>query len=455
VEAASPTFLPLHRQAELVRAGELSPRELVEAHLERIERVEPELNAFRVVLAERALAEADQATARARAGDERPLLGVPVAVKDNVDLAGEPTTYGTGAYGGPATEDSEPVRRLREAGAIVIGKTLLPELALWPFTESATWGVTRNPWNTAYSPGGSSGGSAAAVAAGMAAAALGSDGGASVRVPAACCNLFGLKSQRGRISMLPDREHWHGLTQFGPLARTVLDGAIVHDVLTGGGQSLTEAARRAPGHLRIAVSRKPAWWARIAPEMRDAAHRTAELLRTLGHEVAERDPDYGEVRPMIVPRYLRGVYDDARRMAHPDRLERRTRRMAAFGRAVSPALVARARAGEAARTRRINRIFEDFDVLLTPSTARPALELRRFEGRGAVWTFNGIAAFIPFTAQWNLTGQPAASVPAGFTDEGLPLGVQLVARPNDEETIVSLAAQLESERPWSERPPPL
>jgi amidase len=433
----------------------VSPRELVEAHLGQIERVEPGLNAFRVVLAERALAEADQAAARGRAGDARPLLGVPVAVKDNTDLAGEPTTYGTGAYGDPASADSEPVRRLREAGAIVVGKTLLPELALWPFTESATWGVTRNPWNPAYSPGGSSGGSAVAVAAGMAAAALGSDGGASLRVPAACCNLFGLKPQRDRISMLPDREHWHGLTAFGPLTRTVLDGAIVHDVLAGGGPSLAEAARRPPGRLRIAVSCKPVLWSKVAAELRDAVQETAELLRTLGHEVAERDPDYGEIRPLVVPRYLRGAYDDASRMAHPKRLERRTRRMAAFGRAVSPAVVARVRVAEAARTRRINRIFEDVDVLLTPTTARPALELRRFEGRGALWTFNGIAAFIPFTPQWNLTGQPAASVPAGFTDEGLPLGVQLVGRPNDEETIVSLAAQIESERPWSERRPQL
>ena len=185
----------------MVRAGEVSPRELVELYVERIRRTDPELNAFRIVYEERALAEAEQAAGRLRAGDGRPLLGVPVAVKDNFDVAGDVTTHGTNAYGEPARSDSELVRRLRAAGAIVLGRTHMPELAIFPITESLAWGATRNPWSRDHSPGGSSGGSGAAVAAGLVGAALGGDGGGSIRIPAACCGLFGLKSQRGRVSL--------------------------------------------------------------------------------------------------------------------------------------------------------------------------------------------------------------------------------------------------------------
>src|SRR6478752_6545736 len=207
--AEETAFAGAARQAEMVRAGEISPTELVRLHLGRISRLDPQLNAFRVVLAERALLEAEQAEARLRAGEERPLLGVPIALKDSVDLAGELTTYGTDGFPDPATADSEMVRRLREAGAIVVGKTQLPELAICGFTESATFGVTRNPWNPQRTPGGSSGGSAAAVAAGLVPIASASDGAGSIRIPASCCGVVGLKPQRGRISLAPDREHWN------------------------------------------------------------------------------------------------------------------------------------------------------------------------------------------------------------------------------------------------------
>ena len=227
-------FAGAARQAEMVRAGEISPTELVRLHLERIERLDPQLNSFRVVLAERAMLEAEQAEARLKGGDERPLLGVPIALKDSTDLAGEQTTHGTDGFPDPATADSEMVRRLREAGAIVVGKTLLPELAICGFTESATWGVTRNPWDPQRTPGGSSGGSAAAVAAGLVPIASASDGAGSIRIPAACCGLFGLKPQRGRVSLAPDLEHWNGLSVNGCVSRTVLDTALWLDVVSGG-----------------------------------------------------------------------------------------------------------------------------------------------------------------------------------------------------------------------------
>jgi amidase len=216
----------------MIRGGEVSPAELVQLCLDRISRIDPQLNSFRQVFAERALLEAEQAEARLKGGDERPLLGVPIALKDDSEVAGELTLFGTAAEDRPAREESEVVRRLRAAGAVIIGKTNAPELLMWPFTESSAHGVTRNPWNPQRTPGGSSGGSGAAVAAGLAPLALGSDGAGSIRIPAACCGIFGLKPQRDRIATAPhtDADHrWHGLAVYGPLARSVEDAAILLD----------------------------------------------------------------------------------------------------------------------------------------------------------------------------------------------------------------------------------
>src|SRR3954451_10361250 len=227
-------YAGIARQAALIRSGEVSPVELVELYLRRIERLEPRLNAFRVVFAERALAEARQAEGRRGAGSDRPLLGVPVAVKDNLDMAGEYTAMGSHAYGGPATSDSEIVRRLKAAGAILIGKTMLSELAIFPWTEPAAWGMTRNPWGIEErTAGGSSGGSGSAVAAGLVAGASASDGGGSIRVPAAVNGAFGLKPQRGRVSLMPDAQHWYGLSQAGAITRTVQDSALWLDAVAG------------------------------------------------------------------------------------------------------------------------------------------------------------------------------------------------------------------------------
>lgn len=459
-------FAGVARQADLVRAGDVSPRELVELSLARIDRIDPQLNAFRTVYAQRALAEADQALARLKAGGNRPLLGVPVAIKDNTDVAGDVTTHGTGAYGEPARDDAEVVRRVREAGAIVVGKTHVPELCMWPFTESATWGVTRNPWNPAHVPGGSSGGSGAAVAAGLVPAALASDGAGSIRYPAAFCGLFGLKPQRGRISTAPLSEHWHGLTAYGWLARRVIDSALLFDATSGStpvdaaappapSQSYADSARTPPGRLRIAVSFKlpPGVVARVDSDVRRGVEEMAELLRGLGHEVRERDPDYGLIFLNMLVRYLRGIHDDGAALPHPERVERRTRGVVALGAGISPAVVARARAGEPSVAARVNGVFDDHDVLLTPMTTAPAPEVGRWEGRGALWTLNGVAGLCPFGAAWNVTGQPAAAIPAGVGASGLPRAVQLVARPNDEATLFSLAAQIEAERPWADRAP--
>jgi amidase len=444
------------RQADLLRAGEISARELVEGYLARIEGIDPSLNAFRVVWGERALAEADQADARLRAGDERPLLGVPVAVKDNVDVAGEVAYFGTRSPLPAAGADSEVVARLRGAGAVLIGRTHLPELAIWPFTESASWGVTRNPWSFDRTCGGSSGGSAAAVAAGLAPLALASDGGGSIRIPAACCGLFGLKPSRGRVSLAPLREHWHGLTVLGGVARSVLDSALFLDAVADGGGGFAEAARRQPQRLRVAVSAKPPLMARTDAAVLRALDDTADLLRSLGHEVVEHEPSWGDVRMLFGPRWFRGMYDDSRELiADTRQLERRTRQMTAVGRLTSPALVERARRGEAGLAARMRDTFDNFDVLLMPTLTSPPVEAGRWESKGALRTFLGVSTWAPGTALWNVTGQPAAAVPAGFTDDGLPLSVQLVGRHEHEATLLSLSAQLERERPWADRRPPL
>jgi amidase len=451
-------FAGAARQAELLRGGELTSRELVEGYLGRIAELDPRLNAFRLVYGERALAEADQADARLRAGDSRPLLGVPVAVKDNVDVAGDQTYYGTRSPRSAATADSEVVRRLRAAGAVLIGRTHLPELAIWPFTESASWGVTRNPWRADVTCGGSSGGSAAAVAAGLAPIGLASDGGGSIRIPAACCGLFGLKPQRGRVSLAPFADHWHGLSVLGAVTRRVEDSALFLDAVADAAPEtpFVESARGEPGRLRVAFSCDPPMATKLDAGVVRALHETADLLRSLGHEVVAHEPDYGEIRLLFGPRWLRGIYDDSRELVEDtSQLERRTRQMAAVGRIVAPGILARARQGEQALVARLKSTFDNFDVLLCPALAGPPVKAGKWEGRGAFGTFLGVAGWTPGTATWNITGQPAAAIPSGFTNDGLPLSVQLVSRENGEGTLLALAAQIEQERKWHEaRPEP-
>jgi amidase len=263
---------------------------------------------------------------------------------------------------------------------------------------------------------------------------------------------------------MPDAEHWYGLSVFGCLTRTVLDSAIFCDVVRGhvdGDRHLvpeppmtfTDAARTTPGRLKIAFSTKPIQPGRVAPEVKKAVHDTGELLRSLGHDVRERDPSWGLQLPAFLPRYLAGIRDDAARMAHPERLEQRTRRLVALGERLRKRPLRRALEAERKHAERIGTLFAEFDVLMTPTMARLPVAAERWQGEGALTTINGIARYVPFTTPWNLTGQPAVAVPAGFWEEGLPLSVQLVGRRADETTLLSLSAQLEAERPWAHRRP--
>ncbi|HEV2777433.1 MAG TPA: amidase family protein, partial [Solirubrobacteraceae bacterium] len=349
-------FAGVARQAELVRAGEVTPRELVEMSLERIAALDPQLNAFRVVFAERALREADAAGRRVSAAADLPLLGVPIAVKDDTPVGGEAKVCGSHAHGEPEPEDAAFVGLLRAAGAIVVGITRTPELAAWPFCETAHGGITRNPWNLDRTSGGSSGGSASAVAAALVPAATASDGAGSIRIPAACCGLFGLKVTRGAITTAPAQEIFGGLSVYGFLTRGVADAALLYEIATG--RPFVAAAQQDPPRLRIALSTRipPGSSARLNGEWRSAAESSAELLRSLGHEVIEREPPIGPVGLNMLARYLAGIDAEAKAMAHPDRLERRTRRLALLGRVVvRPA--ARARRRQDADAARVNAIF--------------------------------------------------------------------------------------------------
>ena len=447
-------FAGVVRQAELVRTGAVTPRELVETALERIAELDPKLNAFRCVFAEQALREAEQAAARRGQAHDLPLLGVPIACKDDTPFGGEPKVCGSNAYGEPEPEDAAFVARARAAGAIVVGITRTPELGAQGFTETVAGGITRNPWDLQRTPGGSSGGPAAAVAAALVAASAASDGAGSIRAPAAACGLFGMKTTRGLVPTAPAEELFGGLTVYGFLTRGVDDAALLYEVVTG--RPFVAAAQRDPARLRIALSlRIPAGsTARLHPEWRRASEETAELLRSLGHEVVEREPPIGPVGLNALARFLGSVAAEADAVAHPERLERRTRNLARMGR-VARAAAARARRCEAKDAARVNAIFDDVDVVLGPTLAKAPLPIGRYEGRGAAYTLNGTLRWMPFNGVWNHLGNPAAAVPAGVDSNGLPLSVQLVGAPGSDAMLFSLAHQLEVARPWSDARPPI
>ncbi|MBV9516091.1 MAG: amidase [Mycobacteriaceae bacterium] len=455
-------FAGAAEQARLLAEGRTTAPALVEQYLDRIDRLNPVLRAYRVVLGDSARAEAAAAQRRLDAGERLPLLGVPIAIKDDADVAGEVTTMGTGGYGPPKDRDAEVVRRLREAGAVILGKTSVPELCIWPFTESLTFGATRNPWDIGRTPGGSSGGSAAAVAAGLAAMALGSDGGGSIRIPSTWCGLFGIKPQRDRVPLAPHDGAWNGLSVNGPIGRTVADAALFLDVTTAtpapaGG--FVAAAARAPGRLRIALSTKvpPPIVTRVGAAQRRAVRDAGALLGELGHEVVARDPDYPVAATMtnLLPRYLRGVRDDMAMIAEPGRVEARTREVARLGGLFSDRRIAAARAAEDSVRARVLSIFDDIDVVVTPGTAQGPSRIGAYQRRGAIATFLLVGQRVPFQEIFNVTGQPAAVVPWGLDRDGLPLSIQLVGRPSDEATLLSLSGQLEKARPWSGRRPPV
>ena len=449
--------------AETVRrttAGDLTAAAAVEESLARIAALDPGLNAFSRVLADEARAEAAARDEHlAGGGAPGPLHGVPIAIKEEIDVAGTVTTFGGEANVTPAAADAEIVRRLREAGAVVVGKTTMPEFGAFPYTESASRGITRNPWDRSRTPGGSSGGTAVAVATGMVPVVIGGDGGGSIRIPSACCGLFGLKPQRGRVTTAPSPHLWWALGTAGPLTRSVRDSALVYDVIrgnvegdlyrAGGTDSFVEAAEREPGRLRIGWTTKPVTrGVRPDPIHVRAVEETARLLADLGHEVHEVDPKYPDPTAAFVPQFFAGIRYEAERVEHYDRLERRTRQTCRMGSWVTPRVRDWALRETEKVSAKANRVFDEVDVLLTPAIAHRPPQVGRLDGVGTVGASLRAMPAIAYAALWNVAGNPAAAVPCGTAPDGLPVSVQLVGRTDDEATLFSLSAQVEKARPW-------
>jgi amidase len=448
--------------------GRVSSAQLVDQALARIDATQTTLNAFRLVRGEAARAEAAEADRRIAAGERLPLLGVPIAIKDDVDLAEHPTSFGCPGSFAVKREDCEMVRRLRAAGAVIVGKTNTPEIGLYPFTEGRAFGVTRNPWSLDHTPGGSSGGSAAAVAAGIVPAAVGSDGAGSVRIPAAWCNLVGVKPQRGRISTWPDREAFNGLTCIGPLTRTVADAALMLDVLSGNHphdlhapapppEPYAQAIAQEPRPLRIALSLRHAFSGapvRLHREIEAGVRRIGTVLAGLGHTVTERHPRYGLIGLSLVARGESGVHEWVQRVPDRSLLDARTRSTAKFGGVLSRSALPLARRLERRFQHRVGAIFHEFDVLIAPTSASVPLPIGRTDGLSSWSTQQVIAGACPYAWPWNVLGWPGVSVPAGLTRDGLPFGAQLLGPANSETTLLSLAAQLERVEHWHEHTPP-
>lgn len=481
--------------AALVRSGAVSAAELLETALSRIEAHNPALNAVIRRRDERVRAEVERIDRAA------PFAGVPFLLKDLIaTLAGEPTANGTRLLANvPMPRDSELVRRFRAAGVLIAGRTNTPEFGLTPYTEPVAYGPTRNPWSLAHSPGGSSGGSAAAVAAGLVPLASGGDGGGSIRIPASCCGLFGMKPSRGMTPTGPEfGELWNGFAIEHVLSRSVRDSAAMLDATAGVDPGAPYAAplpsrpfldevSAAPGRLRIAFTREPLFGhGTVHADCIAALEDTARLLESLGHHVEEDTPPLD--RDACALAFATVIAGQTRaEIEHLAQLTQRKPRAADFEAAtyiiglMGHSTTAAAYVG-AVRTlqltaRTMAPFFERHDVLLTPTLAAPpaligALQpsaaeqrlMRLINALNAGWLLNALGIikqeaakmfdYIPFTPIFNVTGQPAMSVPLHWNAAGLPIGMQFVARLGDDATLFRLAGQLERARPWFERRAP-
>lgn len=431
--------------AAAVRAGELTARAAVEAALSRIAERDARIGAFQVVRTEAALREADAVDQRSDRFS-LPLAGVPIPIKDNVPVSGEPMRIGsTGSDPAVQEFDHEVVRRLRRAGAVVVGLTRVPELCVFGTTDSP-YGVTRNPWNPERTPGGSSGGAAAAVASGMVPVAHGNDGMGSIRIPAACCGLVGIKGGHGVVPSELGDNSWFGMAENGPLATTVADCALVFSVLAGRPELATPDEPRA---LRIAVSTKnPVQGLPVHRSWSDAARDAATVLRTAGHTVRQANPHYGQsLGPAMIARWAAGTAQDARLLANPERMANRTKRHASIGRLVLRVGSPKDKPRDAWQ-QRATVFFAEHDVLITPALTQSPPKADRWAERGWLANISSNLRYATFAAPWNMAGWPAMSVPTGIGADGMPRAVSLVGRPGSEATLLGLAAQLERLRPW-------
>lgn len=458
-------FTPALEQADLIRRKEISPLELTELYLERIERLNPTLGSYFTIMADAAIADATAKTEQLTQTDPETLpafFGVPISVKDLNPVKDVPCTYGVRMLKNwIVKEDDGVVQRIRQAGFVILGKTATSELGSAPYTEPPGFPPARNPWNLNYTPGGSSGGAASALAAGLCSISQGSDGGGSIRGPAFCCGLVGLKPARGRVTHAPAGDRLSGLAINGPLAHTVADAAALLDAMSGymtgdpywlpdPEPSFLAAAHRPPKQLRIAVSTHVPPVGEADPVCGQAVQDMATLLSGLGHEVEAGCPDFtGLTEPFLtifraiidetgVPFFLLGSFN---------------RWLLLRAKLTSSGQYLRAVTQMQTICRRIVAFFETVDVLLLPTYLHPTIRIGEWQRLSSTQKLNKMIQWVAPCAPFNATGQPAIAIPTGFTPEGLPIGVQLVGRPADEATLISLAAQIEAAQPWAHRRP--
>jgi amidase len=460
--------------ADLVRRKQVKPIELVDGAIERIERLNPRINAVVTPMYDLARKAAEGPL------PDGPFSGVPFLLKDlQAAYAGVPLTFGSAFLKEfVPRHDSEIVARYKRAGLIVLGKTNTPEFGLIPTTEPALFGAARNPWDTGRSTGGSSGGSAAAVAAGMVPAAHGNDGGGSIRIPASCCGLFGLKPTRGRNPLGPDvGDVMNGLVAEHALTRSVRDSAALLDATAGPdagdpyfapppARPFLEEVGAPPGRLRIAFATESATGAPVHDDCVAAVKDAAALCQELGHEVVEASPPLNG--PLFVQAFttiwatgaalsIDGLALLSGRTPRQEDFEPLTWALAQMGRASSAVNYLIAVGMTQMFSRYIARFFEQYDIWLTPTLAQPPLPLGAYDSPPdtPLAGFALAAQIVPFTPVCNATGQPAMSVPLYWNADGLPIGAHFVGRYADEATLFRLAAQLEQARPWAQRRPPV
>ncbi|HEY9747786.1 MAG TPA: amidase [Allocoleopsis sp.] len=463
-------FTPAVEQAQLIRAKTVSPSELVELYLERIQRLDPQLGSYFTVTVEQAIADAKaktEALAQNNVDELPPFFGVPISIKDLNALLGVRCTFGTPVMkDNIANYEDGAVTRIKQAGFVILGKTATSELGSFPYTEPLGFPPARNPWNLDYTPGGSSGGAAAAVAAGLCAIAQGSDGGGSVRGPAACCGLVGIKPSRGRITHAPVGDRLNGIATNGPLARTVTDAAALLDVMSGyttgdpywlpdpspafsavAAQAKATAGEKTPS-LRIAFSTAVQPIGEADPVCQQAVLDTVKLLESMGHQVEPGCPDFSGLVEPFTAVWRSGV---AASGIPGQYLQPMNRWMLEQSGSCGEYLQAVAMMQTIAR--RIVAFFNTYDALVLPVFLHPTIRVGEWADLDPATTLQKITNWVAPCPPFNASGQPAIAIPAGFDPQGLPVGVQIVGRPAAESTLIALAAQIEALRPWSDRRP--
>ncbi|MCC0177289.1 amidase [Waterburya agarophytonicola K14] len=457
-------FTPALEQAKLIKERQVTPLELIELYLSRIEKYDPQLGSFYYVAKESAIADARQKTEQiSQTVDTRylpPFFGVPIGIKDLKSVANMPITYGIAALKDQiAKYDEGIISKIRQAGFIILGKTATAQLGSFPYTEPEGFAPTRNPWNLDYTPGGSSGGSAAAVAAGLCAIALGGDAGGSIRGPASCCNLVGMKPSRGRISFAPVGDRLSGLGTHGVLARTVADAATFLDVSSGYivgdpywlpnppvSFSNNTQETLPPSKIGFITSLLPL--GKPDPQCQEAVNKIVHQLEGMGHEVIPQEIDLSALIEPFTKIWASAV---AASGIPPQALSTMNQWV----------LTQSGTAGEYVQAvtqmqlfaRQIVSLFAQIDILIAPTYMHPAIKIREWADLSPQETYQKIVDWIFPCPAFNVTGQPVINIPTGFDRHGIPLGVQLVGKPNNEANIISLASQLEQAQPWSQQRP--